>query len=366
TIGLEAQKSWSKSLEWWYVHLSFIRAFPWILHLATRGQNLAIVQLKISLDLELQDIHVLSNQAETHNSLTPRFRSLWKHRNLGESLAPLISTRNDHSKLLFPHPICDGLGTVDQRDDDFQTAEQAGCVVASGFLLLYDVLLSFGLEFEHIWKSKWSFFKILYLIQRYLPGVDTVIALPYHDFGTNFTQEACQSAAQIAVICFRVRAIWGNGKTVTVVLGILLLGCWIPAFVFLEEWLSSLRYLILPVENFRGCILLSANNLMYRSWVMMMVFDTVTLILTLIPGISAYRVGGRSKILITIYRDVASVVNVLAVLMLPSELGRVLASFERVLHSILTSRAVLHIRQVASEAVYLHEIPVLEVGTGAS
>uniref|UniRef100_A0A0W0G8Z7 DUF6533 domain-containing protein n=1 Tax=Moniliophthora roreri TaxID=221103 RepID=A0A0W0G8Z7_MONRR len=260
--------------------------------------------------------------------------------------------------------------------------------VASGFLLLYDVLLNFGLEFEHIWKSKWSFFKILYLIQRYLPGVDTVIALPYHDFGTNFTQEACQSAAQIgasimlcgiilseAVICFRVRAIWGNGKTVTVVLGILLLGCWIPAFVFLEEWLSSLRYLILPVENFRGCILLSANNLMYRSWVMMMVFDTVTLILTLIPGISAYRVGGRSKILITIYRDGAiyymliflvSVVNVLVVLMLPSELSPVLASFERVLHSILTSRAVLHIRQVASEAVYLHEIPVREVGTGAS
>uniref|UniRef100_A0A0W0G198 DUF6533 domain-containing protein n=1 Tax=Moniliophthora roreri TaxID=221103 RepID=A0A0W0G198_MONRR len=69
--------------------------------------------------------------------------------------------------------------------------------VASGFLLLYDVLLSFGLEFEHIWKSKWSFFKILYLIQRYLPGVDTVIALPYHDFGTNFTLEVCQSGAQI-------------------------------------------------------------------------------------------------------------------------------------------------------------------------
>ncbi|ESK84958.1 hypothetical protein Moror_9210, partial [Moniliophthora roreri MCA 2997] len=58
-------------------------------------------------------------------------------------------------------------------------AQRASFSVASGFLLLYDVLLNFGLEFEHIWKSKWSFFKILYLIQRYLPGVDTVIALPY-------------------------------------------------------------------------------------------------------------------------------------------------------------------------------------------
>ncbi|EEB95008.1 hypothetical protein MPER_06088 [Moniliophthora perniciosa FA553] len=56
--------------------------------------------------------------------------------------------------------------------------------------------------------------------------------------------------------------------------------------------------------------------------------DDATLILMLIPGVSAYRAGGKSQILRTIYRDgvvyyvlifLASLVNVCAVLMLPVE-----------------------------------------------
>uniref|UniRef100_A0A0W0F554 DUF6533 domain-containing protein n=1 Tax=Moniliophthora roreri TaxID=221103 RepID=A0A0W0F554_MONRR len=60
---------------------------------------------------------------------------------------------------------------------------------ASAFLFLYDVLLSFNLELEYMWKSEWKIFKILYIIQRYLPVADTVIALPYRNFAADFTPE---------------------------------------------------------------------------------------------------------------------------------------------------------------------------------
>ncbi|THV01832.1 hypothetical protein K435DRAFT_793043 [Dendrothele bispora CBS 962.96] len=44
-------------------------------------------------------------------------------------------------------------------------------------LLVYDYLLSIQEENELIWSSKWTWVKVLYIIQRYMPLGDTVILL---------------------------------------------------------------------------------------------------------------------------------------------------------------------------------------------
>jgi hypothetical protein len=36
-------------------------------------------------------------------------------------------------------------------------------------MFLWDYILTFGLEVDLVWKSKWNFMKGLYLFQRYLP-----------------------------------------------------------------------------------------------------------------------------------------------------------------------------------------------------
>jgi len=46
--------------------------------------------------------------------------------------------------------------------------------VASFALFLWDYILTFGMEVDLIWKSKWNFMKALYLLQRYLPFIDTI------------------------------------------------------------------------------------------------------------------------------------------------------------------------------------------------
>ncbi|KAK1225488.1 hypothetical protein PQX77_011576 [Marasmius sp. AFHP31] len=82
-----------------------------------------------------------------------------------------------------------------------------------------------------------------------------------------------------------------------------------------------------------------------------------TFIMMLIPGIRAYRTGGLPKLLRAVYREgviyyafisIVSVTNFVLILTLSGDYVHLLAAFERVLHSILASRCILHIREIAS------------------
>lgn len=46
--------------------------------------------------------------------------------------------------------------------------------VVGATMFLYDYLLTLGMEVDLVWSSKWTFMKVLYLAQRYLPFVDAV------------------------------------------------------------------------------------------------------------------------------------------------------------------------------------------------
>ena len=46
--------------------------------------------------------------------------------------------------------------------------------VAASTLFIWDYILTFGMEVDLVWKSKWNFMKALYLFQRYSPFIDTV------------------------------------------------------------------------------------------------------------------------------------------------------------------------------------------------
>ena len=40
-------------------------------------------------------------------------------------------------------------------------------------MLVWDYILTFRMEIDLVWKSKWNFMKGLYFFQRYLPFIDT-------------------------------------------------------------------------------------------------------------------------------------------------------------------------------------------------
>jgi hypothetical protein len=49
-------------------------------------------------------------------------------------------------------------------------------------MFIWDYILTFRMEADLVWKSKWNFMKGLYLFQRYLPFIDTVWLVVYRQF----------------------------------------------------------------------------------------------------------------------------------------------------------------------------------------
>lgn len=52
-------------------------------------------------------------------------------------------------------------------------------LVAAAALFVWDYLVTMGMEIELVWTSRWNAIKILFLIQRYLPFLDTCILTLY-------------------------------------------------------------------------------------------------------------------------------------------------------------------------------------------
>jgi len=54
--------------------------------------------------------------------------------------------------------------------------------VAACTIFVYDYLLSLGMEVDLVWTSKWTFMTGLYLAQRYLPFLDSVVLVLYRQW----------------------------------------------------------------------------------------------------------------------------------------------------------------------------------------
>ncbi|KAJ8085514.1 hypothetical protein PM082_004332 [Marasmius tenuissimus] len=261
-------------------------------------------------------------------------------------------------------------------------------IVASSTILAYDMVLNLNLEVKHIWRKKWSLVKVLYLLQRYLPFVDSVGLFLYHQFKEALSPQDCFSSFHFGGWChivgimlsevllaIRLWAVWERKISATIIILVFFLGCWIPSFVFFSSFIDATKFAASPLPQFRGCFVSGGNDMVYLCWVLLMVYNTGALIMIVIPGFSAYRIGGKSKLVKAVYRDgviyyilifLVSLINIVVILTLPRDLVNILSPFERVLHSVLTSRAVLHIRRVASTEPTVSTIPTMEFAATAN
>jgi len=243
--------------------------------------------------------------------------------------------------------------------------------VAASTIFLWDYILTFSMEVDLVWKSEWNFMKGLYLLQRYFPFIDTIWLVLYHQTGVDLTKTACQKvyyasavisvvglAASEMVLTLRTWAVWKRDKRLSIILPVVYLLFWGPAFVILGIFLKSMTFGDPPYPGFKGCLLTHANKYLALLWLLLIVWDTLMLVLILVPAVLAYRCGGNSALIKAVYRDgvvyylylfVLSFVNVVVVTTHPTQYQHLLTSMERLLHSILTSRVLLHIRVRAGE-----------------
>ncbi|KAJ7584801.1 hypothetical protein C8J56DRAFT_135401 [Mycena floridula] len=243
-----------------------------------------------------------------------------------------------------------------------------GCAV-----FLYDYTLTLEREISLIWGSGWSFMRVLYTLQRYLPFVDTICLTLFHQFATGLSTEACTEIYQAAIVTImcgflvsqviltvRIWAVWHRGFAIAVALGLVLLGVLGFQLMVAIVWIKSVVFTIPPVP-YQGCFVAAGSRILVLFWVSPMVFDFVCFVLMTIPAIKSYRTGGNSALMTTVYRDgvvyylyifLFTAMNVVVVTSLPTDLMALFATFERGMYSILTSRTVLRIREVGSQNRY--------------
>ncbi|TFK62647.1 hypothetical protein BDN72DRAFT_381671 [Pluteus cervinus] len=222
----------------------------------------------------------------------------------------------------------------------------------------------------------WTVVKVFYIIQRYLPLVDTVIVMIFQYFGKITDPRTCEllfkgsgwsfvigMSLSEGILTRRVLAVWGNSTRLCIALSLFSFGCIISIFLILGDYYRSLTFHSIPTPGMY-CFATGTSHMIYLCWTLLTAYDAATLVLIAIPGFRAYKSGVcKSTLFQVVYRDgvlyylylfAISAVNVFLILKLPGDYTSLLSSLERIIHSILTSHVVLHIR----EQTYQREVAV--------
>jgi len=217
-----------------------------------------------------------------------------------------------------------------------------------------------------IWPSRFNLIKFLFFLTRYLPFFDVSLVL-YYQLKPFITVNQCKvtyfpagwcivigiATAEI-ILVVRTWAIWGRTRKMGLILAAACLVAIVPVLYVENVFLKSLVFSPYPNRATPGCLLTAGSPIIAISFVIIIVFETFLLILTLIKGIQHYRVAGSRGFVTVLYRDGIlfyfyllgfSIVNLIVIIAAPRDLADILATLQRVLHSSLSARVLMNLRE---------------------
>lgn len=242
--------------------------------------------------------------------------------------------------------------------------------IVAAAVLGYDYLLTFSDEVKYFWFSPFSLGKVLFFLTRYPVFGETALVL-YHQFAvmgphkcdlvfkTIGYQLGTGTLISESILAMRTWVIWHRNPYIAATLIIGLATFWTPVFYFLAQSLNSLVFTVAPNPDTPGCFLKSQKNILFVVFIIISSFETLILVLTLIRFIPHYR-QKKTSLIRTIYRDglmnyfylcILSICNVVVLLTAPHGYTTLLSALQRVIHSVLSGRVLLHLREAAANPV---------------
>ncbi|KAF9465281.1 hypothetical protein BDZ94DRAFT_1296545 [Collybia nuda] len=238
-------------------------------------------------------------------------------------------------------------------------------------LLLVDWLSTLDTEAKYAWTGRWNIGRIFYFLTRYSAFVSAPVWL-YCNIAFGVPPSTC---SRIYLVCsfisvsgvvtaelimtVRVYALWGKHKGVGILLLIMSTLEFVASAVTFNIYRVHVRYF--PIANLPGCLTFALSTSGSHSWpyIPLLVHQTLIFLLTAIKGYEHYSDGLYNASLIhTFYRDgiiyyallVAFSAGNIATTHERSDMTILyfLAFLQQVIHSILSSRMLLHLRQQAS------------------
>jgi len=261
--------------------------------------------------------------------------------------------------------------------------------VAGVVLLIYDYCITFSQEIELIWKRDWNYVTYIFWATRYLPFTENAAILLVRQFLNTLTDSQCRclNITQIwltvvglvigegisfqmriecilnvlwqGILILRTYAIWGS-KRIAWGLSIFLFLLVFICFVLIIKSITALQYGPSPSPSaFPGCFVTRANRLMGFAILLVTIFETVILFLTVYKVILRKMETGSvsgSTLFQTIYRDgivffaylfLTSLADVIVLNVAEDSIALICTSIYRSLHAILSGRIILNIRAAA-------------------
>ncbi|KAJ3559523.1 hypothetical protein NM688_g296 [Phlebia brevispora] len=270
-------------------------------------------------------------------------------------------------------------------------------VVASIMFMVYDYMLTLGAEVELVWASKFTTIKFLFFLTRYSPILDMTLLFT-STLPLSLSSRTCfwlhtpaiyllviGMAIAEYILAFRTWLVWGRNLW----LGIVLFGGWtlvsVSCMVYLGFFSSSVKYISAPLYGAQGCPIVAADRMPVIMYAELLVYEIALLILMIVKGVPQLRAPYRmffargtdgissGAIAEVLYRDgivfyiilcCLSAANLAVTNSAPAQLNSSLAAWvvsralgstevksmfrvQRVMHSSLSARMILHLREAA-------------------
>ncbi|KAF9260336.1 hypothetical protein L218DRAFT_962658 [Marasmius fiardii PR-910] len=225
--------------------------------------------------------------------------------------------------------------------------------IVSGTLLLYDYLCTLEQELAYVWSRPWSLGSLMFLLNRYLPFVDTFL-----NFGINFgtmNAQQCLRATHATIwliyvgmslseliLMLRTYGLWERSRSILLALSITAVLLLIPGVIIVRMETRSFRF---EDTTAIGCRATAASNIVFIAYVLLLVYEIIVAGLTVVKGYRHLRRTSspwviqmyQDGILFYVYLVALSIGNILSSVINPG-MGPWLVSLQRVLHSLLANR----------------------------
>ncbi|KLO18962.1 hypothetical protein SCHPADRAFT_899297 [Schizopora paradoxa] len=238
----------------------------------------------------------------------------------------------------------------------------------SATILVYDIILTMPEEIKYIWRWEWGAGKILYMLTRYSAFLETIVFNVFW-FTPGMSVQTCKNLFTAGcwslhtgifigqmIVIIRTYAIWGRSRVILVILLVLFLGIDIPTFFILRGLMDSLTWAKSPFPSIAQCFVDVPSNRLFINFTLIMLLELLVVLLTAWKAFTQRHIGTRNGMLGILYRDgfmfflclfTISLVNFIIQVnsSLPHLYIFLLPEFQRVIHSVLTSKIILHLRQ---------------------
>ncbi|RDX46625.1 hypothetical protein OH76DRAFT_1485320 [Lentinus brumalis] len=234
--------------------------------------------------------------------------------------------------------------------------------------LIMDVVSTIDDEVELMWPSRLTFMKVVFLINRYSPFVDSTLAV-FIVLGARST-EVCRrvwiaiisfymlgSFASETIIIVRTLAIWNFDKVVLAITAFVTGGALVAVLTTISQYMQAIRYPDDDLIAVTGCIIGIADQEGWTLFVVVLIMETTLVALTIIRRLQT-RTGSRrtGPVMDTMYRDGLffyaiilgfSIANLCCMMAAPVAVSSILQMPLRAVHSTLCSRVLFNLRNAA-------------------